>query len=63
MNTNMPKDAFAIVEGKDGKSRWFKIGAAFSNNDGSMNIFLHAFPCDGKIQIRDRKKAQNENDD
>jgi len=62
MGTNIPKDAFTIVEGKDGKYRWFKIGAAFVNGDGSINVLLHAFPCDGKIQIREQRKAQNDND-
>lgn len=55
MGDNIPKDAFQITEGKDGKSRWTKVGQAFVNKDGSINVFLDAFPKDGKIQIRDRK--------
>jgi len=61
MNEHIPKDAFTIVEGKDGKSRWTKVGAAFVNKDGSMNVILDALPCDGKLQIRERRKnAKNE---
>lgn len=53
--TEQPKDVFNILEGKDGKSRWVKVGAAFVNKDGSINAFLDVFPRDGKIQIRDRR--------
>jgi len=60
MGENIPKDAFQIVEGKDGKSRWTKVGMAFVNKDGSINVFLDAFPKDGKIQIRDRKFKKTE---
>jgi len=60
MNGNTPKDAFQIVEGKDGKSRWTKIGMAFINKDGSINVLLDAFPRDGKIQIRDRRQPSKD---
>ena len=50
-----PKDVFNIIEGKDGKARWVKIGNAFVNKDGSINAFLDVYPRDGKLQIRDRK--------
>jgi hypothetical protein len=56
MSDNMSKDAYQIIEGKDGKSHWIKVGMAFVNRDGSINVFLDAFPRDGKIQIRDRKQ-------
>ncbi len=51
------KDVFSITENKNDpeKSRWVKVGAAFLNKDGSTNVFLDAFPRDGKLQIRDRK--------
>lgn len=55
MSDSLPKDVFNIVEGKDGKSRWVRVGSAFVNKDGSINAFLDAYPRDGKIQIRDRK--------
>jgi len=56
--TEQPKDVFNILEGKDGKSRWVKIGAAFVNKDGSINAFLDVFPRDGKLQIRDRREPK-----
>ncbi len=59
--SNVPKDAFQISESKDGKSYWTRIGMAFVNKDGSMNVYLDALPLDGKLQIRDRKRsAKNE---
>ena len=53
------KDVFNILEGKDGKSRWVRIGAAFQNRDGSINAVLDVFPKDGKIQIRDRRERKD----
>ena len=54
MENKTVKDVFSIIEGKDGQSRWVKVGTAFINKDGSLNAFLDAFPKDGKLQIRDR---------
>lgn len=62
MGENTPRDAFQISEGKDGKSHWTKIGKAFVNKDGSINVFLNALPIDGKIQIRERKLKNQEED-
>ena len=55
-NANV-KEVYNIIEGKDGKSRWVRIGTAFINRDGSINAFLDVFPRDGKLQIRDRRKT------
>lgn len=57
MNENAPKDVFNILEEKEGKSRWVKIGHAFTNKDGSINAYLDVYPRDGKIQIRDRQNG------
>lgn len=57
-NGNM-KEVYNIIEGKDGKSRWVRIGTAFQNRDGSINAFLDVFPRDGKIQIRDRRERKD----
>lgn len=60
MGNNQPKDVFNIIELKEGKSRWVRIGAAFVNRDGSINAFLDALPLDGKIHIRDKRRpSQN----
>ncbi len=52
------KEVFTIVEsgqGDQSKKRWLRIGTAFTNSDGSMNVILDAFPANGKLNIRDPK--------
>ena len=51
-------DVFNIIEGKDGKDRWVKIGTAYRNKDGSINAYLDVYPRDGKLQIRNRREAK-----
>ena len=53
-----PHDVFNIIEGKDGKDRWVKIGHAFVNKDGSINAYLDVYPRDGKLQIRERRELK-----
>ena len=62
------KDVFAIYESKtDGRdrSRWIRVGVAFENRDGSVNVLLDAVPLSGRLQIRNRPNevAQLENAD
>ncbi len=42
--------------GQEGKDYWTKVGNAFTNKDGSMNVYLTALPLDGKLQLRERKE-------
>lgn len=51
-------DVFTIIE-KEGfeKSFWVRVGACFTNRDGSMNVFLDALPTNGKLHIRTRNDA------
>ncbi|HPW46038.1 MAG TPA: hypothetical protein PKU96_06705 [bacterium] len=58
MSSIQAKDVFTIIEGKEGKSRWVKIGSAYGNKDGSINVILDALPCDGKVQIREKRKTE-----
>lgn len=46
------RPVFAVTE-RDDKSFWTRVGAAFPNKDGSINIFLDALPVSGKLQVRD----------
>ena len=52
------KDVFAIVEtkseGRD-RTRWIRVGVAFDNKDGSVNVLLDALPLAGRLQIRMRE--------
>ena len=52
-----PMAVFAITERGD-KSYWTKIGVAFENRDGSVNVQLEAFPVSGKLQIRSEEKSE-----
>ena len=46
------KVAYVITERND-KQYWNRIGVAFVNNDGSINVKLDAVPVSGELQIRD----------
>lgn len=47
------KVVYVITEGKDGKKHWNRIGAAFENKDGSLNVKLDALPVSGELHIRE----------
>ena len=36
-----------------GKTNWVRIGSAFRNADGSINVYLDAYPANGKLMIRE----------
>jgi len=46
------KVAYVITERGD-KTYWNRIGVAFPNKDGSINVKLDALPTSGQLQIRD----------
>ncbi|MEZ4287337.1 MAG: hypothetical protein R3A47_04155 [Polyangiales bacterium] len=47
------KVAYTIIDRQDGQKRfWLRIGAAFENRDGSINVKLDAVPTNGVIQLR-----------
>ena len=59
-----PKEVFNIIEVEEGKSQWVRVGAAFTNRDGSINVLLNSYPSEGKLQIRERRGAsKNAGDD
>lgn len=42
------------IEGPEGKrGYWTRIGTAFVNRDGSLNVELEALPVSGRLHIRD----------
>ena len=60
------KDVCAIFEPKnDGRdrARWVRVGVAFPNRDGSLNVLLDALPLSGRLQIRDRSEPQTGRED
>jgi hypothetical protein len=52
MSNSKMKIAYVITE-RAGKSYWNRIGVAFVNHDGSLNVKLEAMPVGGELQIRD----------
>ena len=52
MEQSRMKIAYVITQRKD-KNFWNRVGVAFVNNDGSINVKLEAVPVSGEIQIRD----------
>ena len=46
------KIAYVITK-RENKSFWNRIGVAFLNRDGSINVRLEAIPVNGELQIRD----------
>ncbi len=50
-----PLAVYAIIERKDRK-HWLKLGAAFSNRDGSINLYLDALPVGTNcLQVREQR--------
>lgn len=49
------KAVYTIVEraGDSSKKFWLRIGTAFVNRDGSINVKLDAMPTNGTLHIRD----------
>lgn len=48
------KKVLCPIKSKDGeKTFWMRVGSAFVNRDGSLNVYLDANPINGKLQIRE----------
>lgn len=52
--------AYTIIE-RNQRKRWVRIGAAFDNRDGSINVLLDAVPTNGTIQLRDWVPEEHRN--
>ena len=52
METTKYKVAYVITE-RNEKTYWNRIGVAFTNKDGSLNVKLDALPIGGTMHIRD----------
>jgi hypothetical protein len=58
------KVVYTIVDRqRDGKKFWLRIGAAFENRDGSMNVLLDAMPTNGQLQIREYRPFEERGSD
>ncbi len=49
-----PKMKFVyVITGKGERKFWTKVGVAFVNRDGSLNVKLDSLPVNGELHIRD----------
>lgn len=56
------KDVYAVGErARDFGSSRSKIGVAFVNDDGSLNVILDALPLTGRLYIQDRHVMMKNN--
>jgi hypothetical protein len=53
------KSVYTIVK-RNEKSIWIRIGTAFTNRDGSLNVKLDATPTNGELQIREPSEMELE---
>ena len=60
LEDNKVRIAYTVVErNKDGRKFWVRVGAAFVNRDGSLNVRLDAMPVNGELQIRDYQPRES----
>ena len=45
-------EVFNIKKHPGSTSTWSRMGSAFVNADGSINVYLDVLPLDGKLHIR-----------
>ena len=50
---SQPFKVVYIVAERPGHKQWIRVGAAFVNKDGSLNVRLDALPLTGVLHIRD----------
>ena len=57
-NTKKHKAVYTTNDNADGTTRWTRIGIAFVNRDGSLNIKPDAVPVNGSLHSRDPKPKE-----
>ncbi len=55
-----PLAVYAVLDRKDGgRAYWLKVGAAFTNRDGSLSVVLDAYPSStNRLQIREPRVTE-----
>jgi hypothetical protein len=53
-------DVLQPIERKDRTTFWMRVGTGFLNRDGSLNLYLDAFPITGKLQVREAREHEEE---
>ena len=50
---------YTIIENNgDADDYWQRVGSAWTNKDGSINLSLNALPLNGKLHIREPKSDE-----
>ena len=52
MESSKMKVVYVITK-RGNRSFWNRVGVAFVNSDGSLNVKLESLPVNGELQIRD----------
>ena len=52
MDQSKMKIAYVVTQ-RGTQKYWTRVGVAFVNRDGSINVKLEAMPVNGELQIRD----------
>ena len=50
--------AYTVEKGRDDKSHWQKIGAAWETKGDGLSLQLKSLPLDGKIALRSREEVE-----
>ncbi len=58
MQAKQTKEVFSIIKREGKENYWLKVGIAFVNKDGSLNVLLNAFPLNAELHIRDAKPKE-----
>jgi hypothetical protein len=51
------KKVLCPLKRPSGKTHWMRVGTAFDNRDGSINVYLDAYPQNGKLHIREMEES------
>lgn len=51
---------YALTEVAADRTIWDRVGSAFRNRDGSLNVTLRALPTSGRLQIREETPKEEE---
>jgi hypothetical protein len=54
------KTVYTILDRASGKPYWMRVGSAYENKDGSINVRLDAMPSTFSFQIRDFQPGREE---
>lgn len=58
--TPAKKAVYTVAPRPNNRTQWVRIGTAFVNRDGSLNVLLDALPVNGTLHIRDSEPKAEE---